>query len=190
MEDVNKDVAEEGADTKDESSESESDKVIPYSRFKEVVDKKNELEAELAKNKPKEEASPEKAKEAEAKNYLKNLLKETLEETKSETAKKEAEELSKLQSDVDDVVTKNPGVKKDDFLKFVEENGDDFASVASAMKHYRTINGITKEEADKVNKDKKPALPNSEAGPSNKSDYDDKGKSLSQIAEEANRGRG
>lgn len=190
MEDVNKDVIEEGTETEETPSGSESDKVIPYSRFKEVVDKKNELEAELAKNKQKEEPTPEKAKEVEAKNYLKNLLKETLEETKSEAAKKEAEELQKFQSEVEDAVTKNPGVKKDDFLKFVEENGDDFASVASAMKHYRTINKISKEDAEEAAKGKKPALPNSEDKSSGKSDHDDKGKSLWQIADEAIRGRG
>ena len=169
------------------------EKAVPYTRFKEVNDKMKTLEGEIAALKTQKSdggLNPEQKKELEAKTYLKNLLKETLDETKSAESEKKQAELAKFNQDVSEILSVNADVKKDDFLKFVEEEAATYGikSVDSAMKLYRKINNLSKEVSEKTKKELlgRPKLPEHEGG--GKQEPSDAGKSLWQIADEVIKG--
>lgn len=167
------------------------EKAVPYHRFQEVNTQLKTLEKEitaLKEGKKEGTLSDEQQKELQAKTYLKGLLKETLEEQEKSKNQIEQEEMSKFKEDVSEVLAIHTDIKKDDFLKFLETDGDDYASVASAMKSYKRINELSTEAAKVKNKDGKPGLPTHEGGGGQTYDHEkDKGKSLWQIAEEAQR---
>ena len=79
-------------------------------------------------------------------------------------------------------------MKKDDFLSFLEKEGDDYSSIQAAMKAYKRLSNVEKEAIGKAKQElqKKPKLPAHEGG-GGRQDYSesDKGKSLWQIAQEA-----
>lgn len=166
------------------------EKFVPYTRFKEVNDKFKTLEGEIAalKTQSKEDGglSPEQKKELEAKTYLKNLLKETLDETKQAESAQEKAELERFEKDVEESLSIHTDVKKEDFLKFIEEDAPAYGieSVDGAMKLYRKINDLSKDIAERTKRDmkSKPSFPTHEGGGS--SDANDAGKSLWQIADE------
>lgn len=176
----------------DDSSSSEIDKTVPETRFKEVYGKMKELEREigtLRDTKKEGNLTENQSKELQAKEYLKGLLKETLEEEKRASESKEQAELAKFKEDVNSVLEIHTDVKRDDFLKFIEEEGDDYASIAAAMKGYKRLHETAKDASEKAkqNLSKKPGLPRSEGSGGEKTNYadSDKGKTLWQIAQEA-----
>lgn len=172
-------------------------KFVPYSRFKEVNNKVKELENAInntnnlqAKKDEGKALTPEEQKDLNAKNYLKGLLKETLEEQEKSKQEATAKELKEFNASVDNVLEINPDVKKDEFLKFIEENEDKykFSSVDGAMAIYKDLNKVKSEAKEQGKKEvqNRPKFPANEGSPAPKS-YDTKGKSFSQIAEEAKR---
>lgn len=167
------------------------EKTVPYGRFKEVNEEKNRLEQEIAslKNQKRDGGlSPEQEKELQAKQYLKSLLKETLAEEEKAKQEAEATELKQFEASVDEVLALNPAVKRDDFLKFIEEKSDEYGiqTPEGAMKLYLDLGKLSKDALDKA-KDElrgKPKLPHHE-GEGGSKQVDDTGKSLYQIASEA-----
>ena len=167
----------------------QKENMIPETRFNQVYGQMKTLEKEitqLKEGKKEGTLSDEQQKELQAKTYLKGLLKETLDEQEKSKTQKEQEETQKFKSDVDEVLTIHTDVKKDDFLQFLEKEGDDYTSVASAMKSYKKIAELSKDADKAKSKDGKPNLPAHEGGGGQAYDHEkDKGKSLWQIAEEA-----
>ena len=164
------------------------EKSIPYSRFKEVNDDLKTLKQEIAGLKTQKSdggLSPEQQKELDAKTYLKSLLTETLNENKQVESQKEKAELEKFDSDVSESLSVNTDVKKDEFLKFIEEEASAYGieSVDGAMKLYRKMNNLTKEVSEKTKKEMlgKPRLPEHEGG--GKEEPSDAGKSLWEITD-------
>lgn len=191
-EDVIVEETPEEKETPAESSPEKPEQTVPYERFKEVNDalKTVKEEIESLKNQKNETGlSEEQKKELEAKQYLKKILTETLEEREKETKSKQEQELKEFKGQVDDVLDLNPDVKRSDFEKFLEDEGDDFSSVKSAMKQFRKVNNLSKEVAEKTKKEieAKPGLPSHEGGEGKKTYPDDQNKSLRQIAEEIGR---
>ncbi len=178
----------------DESSTSEaSEKMIPESRFNEVYGKMKTLEREigtLKEGKRDGTLSEDQQKELQAKEYLKGLLKETLSEQERTKQEQEQQEVREFKDKVETVLAIHTDVKKDDFLKFLEEEGDDYASVDAAMKVYKGLSETAKDASEKAKQSisKKPKLPSSE-GTGGSVDYaeSDKGKTMWQIAQEAAR---
>ncbi len=178
----------------DESSTSEaSEKMIPESRFNEVYGKMKTLEREigtLKEGKRDGTLSEDQQKELQAKEYLKGLLKETLSEQERTKQEQEQQEVREFKDKVETVLAIHTDVKKDDFLKFLEEEGDDYASVDAAMKVYKRLSETAKDASEKAKQSisKKPKLPSSE-GTGGSVDYaeSDKGKTMWQIAQEAAR---
>lgn len=158
------------------------EKTVPYSRFKEVNDKMNELAEQIKSLTEKKDAgtiSPDEKKELEAKQYLEKITRESLTKIEQEKKDKETEELKAFEKNVNELLEIHSNVKRDDFLKFLEEEGDDFSTLDSAMKHY--LKNSEKKETDKA---KKPSLPSNEGGGSRIEAVDDGKKSLRQISEE------
>lgn len=196
----NTDYSVEGEGAPDDSSSSEEkveevvekkEQFVPESRFKEVYGKMKDLEREigtLREGKKEGTLTDDQQAELKAKEYLKGLLKETLAEEKSTQSQTEKAALEKFQEDVEDALSLHSDVKKDEFLDFLEKDGDDYSSIAAAMKGYKRLMEKEKEGSEKTkqNISKKPSLPSSEGIGYNPNKYpDDKGKSLWQIAQEA-----
>jgi len=165
------------------------EKVVPYARFKDVNDKFRNLEQEISALKTKKEdggLSTEQKKELEAKTYLKKLLSETLEETKTAETEREKAELVKFESEVEEVLSVNTDIKKDEFLKFIEEEASKYGieSIDGAMKLYRKMGDVEKNVAERTKRDmkSKPVFPSHEG--SSGGETNDNGKSLWQIADE------
>lgn len=182
----------ETSETGEESSTSETEeKTVPYSRFKEVNDKMRGLERDISSLKAAKSAgelSEEQQKELKAKEYLKGLLKETIEEQKKQTAEEEAKEQTLFEQEVEEALLANTDVKRAEFLKFIEEEGDDYSSVQAIMKGYKRLAETSKTASEKTKKELagKPSLPTSEGGGGEKPAAEtDKGKPLWQIAVEA-----
>lgn len=173
----------------------EGDKTVPYSRFKEVNDSLKELREKMesieslqVKKDTGKSLTPDEQKELDAKSYLKGLLKETLQEETTAKTQAEEKELKEFNSSVSSVLEENTDVKREDFLKFIEEKADKYGvtSVTGAMILFRDMNNLTKEskEAGKKEEKNKPKFPANEGSVGGKS-VNDSGKSLYQIAEEA-----
>lgn len=171
-----------------------AEQTVPYHRFKEVIDKTKALEADIQALKSTKKDSgltPEQEKELQAKTYLKSLLKETLTEQEEAQARDKEQELKQFEKDVESALELNTDVKKPDFLKFMEEEGDDFSSVASAMKHYKNVQEAREEAVEKAKDDLKgrPNLPRHEGGGTAKEAPEtDKGKSITEVAQDIIRG--
>lgn len=199
MDDLEKDVNTDGDgsdSTTDSSSETKTEQAVPYDRFKQVNEQKRELEQrvqELEKKDSQGTLTPEQQKELQAKSYLKNLLAETLDEQKKSQVAAEKAEQQKFEQDVDEQIVKQPDVKRADFLKFIEKEGDDYSSVASAMKGYLRLEQVSKETEQKTkeNFDRKPSMPTSQGaggGTFTEPPADDSKKSFWEVASEAMRG--
>jgi hypothetical protein len=196
MAEENEDKALTDVDASDESDDSskseEKEQTVPLKRFQEVYGEKKELEsriAELQTKKSDEGLSPEEKKELDAKQYLEKLINTTLDERDKSQSEKEKREQKEFEESVSNILLVNPDVKKSEFLKFVEEKADIYGikGVEGAMKLYRDINNLSKTVSEKTKEDlkKKPNLPKSDTSMSTESRPDsDKGKSLSQIANE------
>ena len=176
--------------TPDEDEKEEDKQTVPLSRFQEVYREKKELEEKISSLETKKAdgtITSDEKKELEAKNYLKNLFKEVSKEEQEETKKAERIELESFNKEIEEIITLNPDVKKADFLKFIEVEADkyDIKSVNGAMSLYRKLEDVSKSASEKTKKDisSKPKLPTHEGGGGET--YDDKGKSLYQIANEA-----
>ena len=181
--------------SKDESSSDSStdkDKVIPYDRFSTVVKERNELREQLSKGEiaKKDEVktlTPEEKKEIDAKTYLKNLYKEVMTEEESQRKQKEEQELKTFNSEVNSALELNLEVKREDFLKFIEEKSKSYGvkSITGAMALYKDLNKSVLEAKDQGKKEilNRPKTPVNEGQSSVKSD--DTGKSFYQLAQEA-----
>ena len=162
--------------------EEDKPKTVPLSRFNEVYGEKKALEEKL-----KEKEVPDDKKEQEAKNYLKNLQRETLKEIRAEEEKAKEQELANFNKEVAEILELNSDVKKADFLKFIEEEAEKYGvqSVSGSMSLYRKFEEVSKTSSDKTKREisSKPKLPSNEGG--GNETYNDSGKSLYQIANEA-----
>ena len=179
-------VADESAEkaTPEESSTPETkEQSVPYHRFKEVNQKYGELKEQIselqAQIKEKGSTTPE---ESNAKTYLKQMLKETLAEEQRQKQQEERAVQEKFNNSLDEVLDIHTDVKRADFIKFIEDNAKkfDISSVQGAMSLYKEM-----KSSKVVAKTDKPNLPEHKGTAESKPVYDDKGKSLSQIAEEA-----
>lgn len=169
---------------------------VPYNRFKEVNDKKNELEARIAELEGKKNdggLTAEQQKELQAKQVLAKMFDEHLANREKTAKEAEAREQREFEEQVKNELAANTEVKRAEFVKFLEDNGDDFSTVASAMKFYKTLDAAQKEAYNKAKGELtgKPALPKHEGG-KGEVDYreEDKGKSLWEIAHNAIAGQG
>ena len=176
----------------DGNTDDKKTNMVPQEKFGQVYGQVKNLEREitdLKKGNSEGKLTPEQQKELEAKTYLKNLMKETLSETEKEKSEREKSELDTFKKDVDDVLTTNTDVKKNDFLKFLDDEGDDYSSVAAAMRGYKRQGEVAKDASDKTKADerKKPDMPKSEGDGTSSVDYSekDKGKNLWQVAQDA-----
>jgi len=169
---------------------SDSDKTVPYSRFKEVNEAKNKTEQELqALRAEKGVKTPDQQKEERAKTFLKGLVKEQLEAEKEAKRESETKAQKEFNGAVDKVLDINTSVDKDTFLKFIEKNSDKYGitSVKGAMKLYKDLNQIKDETVEKTKENlaAKPKLPKSKGGSTVETDYSgDKNKSYQQIVSE------
>ena len=115
-------------------------------------------------------------------------MKETLKEMNESTASEEAKVQADFEKELETVLELNSSVDKDKFVKFLEEEADNYevSSVKGAMAIFKKLNNATEEgkEAAKEMLSKKPNLPSPDGG-MGKPSYEDKGKSFYQIAEEA-----
>lgn len=185
------DALTDDSSTSEAKVEEKKEQFVPESRFKEVYGKMKELERDLStlrEGKKEGTLTEDQQAELKAKEYLKGLLKETLAEEKSNASQAESQELEKFKSEVSEALSIHSDVKKDDFLSFLEKEGDDYSSVESAMRGYKRLLEKEKDGTEKAKKDlsKKPSLPSSEGSGYNPNKFpDDKGKSLWQIAQEA-----
>ena len=177
---------------KGEPSAPEEPKTVPLGRFQEVYKNLKEVtkEVEALKERQKEGATtPEQDKELQAKQYLKGLLKETLKEQEETSEREKAKEETQFAEEVDEVLTFEKDIKKDDFLKFIEDNSEKYGitSVKGALQLYKDFGSLSKEELEKAKKElaRKPGLPKSDGGSFEKNLVDDSHKTLQQIAEEA-----
>lgn len=167
------------------------DQSVPYHRFKEVLDKTKTLETEIQSlkvTKGKDGLTPEQEKELQAKEYLQKLIKDELHAEKEAKEKQEKQEQEKFEEEIDEVLARNTDVKRDDFLKFIQEKGEKYGvtGVAQAMSLYRDFESLSKEAKAKDDKDKKPPVLSHEGG--EKIYEEDKNKSIFGIAEDAKRG--
>jgi regulator of replication initiation timing len=172
------------------TSEEEQKPTVPLERFNEVYGKMKSYEEQIKavsqdinalKQKGRDEGLNETEKqELEAKNYLKNLIQETQKEIHESEKSAKEQELANFAKQVDDALI-DSGVKKSDFLDFLEKDADEyeFGSVKAAMNFYKK-HKLTEEKEPK----EKPSLPNSDASPGGKQTYDDTGKSLRQVLNE------
>lgn len=180
-------------ETTDSSSETKTEQAVPYDRFKQVNDQKRELEERIQDLEKKDSTgslTPEQQKELQAKTYLKSLLSETLEEQKKSQEAAEKAEQRKFEQDVDDQIVANPEVKRAEFVKFLEKEGDDYSSVSAAMKGFRRLNETAKEAAEKTkeNFERKPKMQTSQGaggGAFSEPPAEDKDKSFWEIARDA-----
>lgn len=160
---------------------------VPYDRFKKVNDEKKELEQKLEDAKA--TTPPVQTKEQQAEEYLNKLTDKAIERREKSQKETEVKEQKEFDSEVDDLLTVHTDVKKDEFLKFIEDNGDKYGikSVKGAMSLYKDLVVLRKNTAEeaKDSLSKKPGLPKSEGIPGSTKEYDDKGKTLEQIKEEA-----
>lgn len=182
-----------GSPKLDESGQSipfVEEQTVPIGRFNEVYKKTKELEEEIGtlKTKPGEQLTPEQQKEQQAKSYLKNLVKEEREEAEKAIKETEAKEQKDFESEVDDILAIHTDVSKDEFLKFVEEKGDEYGvkSVKGAMKLFKDLGKLKTdtEEETKENINKKPDLPKSEGTSPSKTPPDDSEKTYQQVVDE------
>lgn len=185
-----KDVQEETLEEESSTLE-EEEKTVPYNRFKEVNEAKKEAEQKIQTLEEKGDVlTPEQQKEKQARDYLKGLVKEQLgEEAKAKKAE-EVQEQKKFESDVDDVLTVNSKVDREEFLKFIEDDSKKYGitDVTGAMELYKDLGKIKSDTAEetKENLANKPNLPKSEGTAEIKQDLSgDKNKTLQEITEEA-----
>jgi hypothetical protein len=193
VESTDVDTSEESSPLSEKSSVSEEkEQTVPLSRFQEVYGELKEVKSrveELQEKKSTESLSPEEKKELDAKQYLQKLIEETIDNRTKVQTKKEQQEQRDFEESVNNILLVNPDVKKDDFLKFVEEKANiyNIQGVEGAMKLYRDLNNLSKTVSEKTKEDlkKKPNLPKSDTSAGSESrPTSDKGKSLSQIANE------
>ena len=199
MEDVNKDGApadagtdgKPGGDPNQEPSPGAGEgQYVPYHRFQEVNDRLGELKEQIAaleQKKQEDNISPSEQKELEAKQYLEKMTRDVIEKMDKERVSKEGDELKQFDKEVGEALEAHKDIKRDDFLKFLEESGDDYASVASAMKGYKRLESAKEDGKKDAKLDiaGKPGLPRSEAAAGGGTQAEDKGKSIFQLAEEA-----
>jgi len=176
---------EEGNSEVPKTEENTEDKPVPYHRFKEVNDQLKELR-EMVKPKDNSAKTPEQEKEEKAKEYLKNLHKEVLAEEQKAKQIQEEKELKDFKEQLSEVLSVNTNVKRAEFEKFLETDGDDYSSIASAMKAFKRFNEIETKGKEKGKEEMKgkPKMPSHE-GPQAEAPVEDKTKSIRQIAEEA-----
>ena len=194
---IAKEPPEEGtsAEGKEETTppEKKEEPMVPLHRFREVNEKLEKVENEIADLKQ-AKASPgglsdEQQKELQAKTYLTTLLKETLEEDKKTATARETAEQRQFEKSVDEVLEINPSVPRKDFVEFMEKNAEKYGieSVSGAMKLYLDLNKLSAEEREKGKKDiqRKPGLPRSEsAGGAEQTPTEDKTKSFAQVLQD------
>ena len=170
------------------------EQTIPYSRFKEVNDKRKELEEQVntlkASGAPKEEVQDA---EKKAEEYLEKLTDKVL--ARREQAKAEAErvEQDQFNQELDDILIANPSVKRSEFVKFTEENMGKYgiSSLEGALSLYKDFGDISKKAKEEIEEslEKKPGLPKNEGlGKQGNELPDDSNKTFNQVLDEVVRG--
>ncbi len=193
--DVNtEETTEETQKPSEESSASEQ--TVPYNRFKEVNDSKKELEEEVStlKKEAPDKLTPEQEKEKQAAEYLSGLVSKELEKRDTTAKETTAKEEREFNQDVQDALDENQDAKKADFLKFVDEQGDNFTSVKSAMSFYKQLGSTAKDAKAEGQEEErsKPDLPSSEGETVEMTEApaEDSSKSMRQVISELIRGAG
>lgn len=167
----------------------EEEKTVPYSRFKEVNEQKKtaEQERDSLKKTTEPQLTPEQQKEKQAKDYLRGITKEVLAEEKKAVKEEEVQEQKKFEDEVSDILAVNTDIDKDEFLKFIEDNGDKYGitSVKGAMTLYKDMGKAKTDTEEKTKEDlaKKPNLPKTEGAKPEKS-VDDSEKTFQQVVDE------
>ena len=176
MDDVNKEETPAVETPKEEPSTPETEeKTVPYSRFKEVVDEKNQLLGSIdnrLEELGKKETSPAGLSDTEqaeqkAKEYIRNEIRDELKSERAQEATAKQAEQVQLDKDVQSQLDLNPDVKKEEFLKFMEE-GDRYgvSTVGGFMELFKDLRKASTKGADEAAKDiaSKPSLPSHEGG--------------------------
>lgn len=197
-EDVKEEVPQEAEEAPTEdSSTKETEKTVPYERFHEVIADNQELKAkleevtsgiqELKEQKSQAGLTEQQQAELNAKQTLAKMIRDEMSALQKEQKASAEKEQIAFDRTVASELALNPTVKRTEFLKFLEDEGDNFSSVRSAMNVYKKLNEVQKTSAEKTAKTiaSKPGLPSNE-GESKPNSYTeaDKGKTLSQLAEE------
>jgi len=200
MEEQNKDVNTEETSTSPESSagiteEKDVEKQVPLSALvaerksfqSKISDLEGRVEA-LQQKKSEGQLSEGEKKELDAKVYLRKVLKEVVAEEAETTKKVEETEQRNFESEVETALSVNPEINRNEFLKFIEDNGDKYGikGVSGAMALYKDINKVALEAKTSAKKEiaRRPKFPSNESSGGQKT-YDTKGKSISKIAQEA-----
>jgi hypothetical protein len=168
---------------------------VPYERFQEVVENKNnyktqlnELNSKIKELEQKNTLSGNEKKELNDNKDIASKIEEILENREKRKIEKEKIEQRKFENDVEKELDVYPDVKKTEFLKFMENEADEYGikDVSGGMKLFRKLNDLTEKTKDEAKKEilSKPYMPRSEGTGGQKADTskEDKGKSLSQIA--------
>ena len=188
-------ILQEDSQSSEESSTTKPGDV-PYDRFAEVNRERRELEQKVEELQKSNEQSPNPSqadvdKEAQAREYLRNLVREENEAAKLAEKEATVAEQKKFEQDVEDVLSVHTSVDKDEFVKFIEDESEEFGitSVDGAMKLYLKFNQLSEEKAEEGKKEvlAKPKLPRSE-GVRAEAPADDSHKSLRELANEITTG--
>lgn len=191
--DVDQGVNDDGASPSDNGDKTPES--VPYERFKEVVDDKNtyrkqldDLNEKIKDSEQKNTLSNDEKKELNDNKDLASKIEEILENREKRATEKEKAEQRRFEREVENQLDVYPDVKKNDFLKFMENEADEYGikDVSGGMKLFRKLNDLTEKTKDEAKKEilSKPYMPRSEGTGGQKADTskEDKGKSLSQIA--------
>lgn len=185
---------EDGKETTTEESSTPEDKTVPYDRFKEVNDLKKEAEDKvktLEADKP-GELTPKQQEEKQAKDYISSLVSEEVDKRESALKSKETQEEEQFSQDVQDSLDENQDIKKDDFVKFLEDQGESFTSVKAAMTVFKQIGKNVKDAKAEGREEEqaKPDMPSSDAGAAQEVEVpaEDKGRSFTQVTQDIIRG--
>ena len=132
---------------------------VPYDRFSEVVGEKNKQRDRADGFEKELEEKKDKPEKDDKKEDISETVEKVIEKREVEkTAKAESEERT-FKKGVDDILELHPDIKRNDFLKFVEENGEKYGieSVKGAFQVSQDLGKVKSTE-----KKDKAGLPTSE----------------------------
>ena len=153
-------IKEEGQEGAEEGKDGEgepSGKVVPLENLQAVQAEKIRIEGELKELKDKPGVTKEEVedKEQKAEKYLETLVGKVFDKREQAAKENTTKEENQFETDVNNVLSIHTDVKRDDFVKFIEEKGEKYhvTSVEGAMQIYRDINKLTGEAKEEGKKD-------------------------------------